>query len=69
VWLPQKVTPEQVAYYVEVLRKVQATPEWKEYLERTQQTTTFASGAAFEKLMADDIERTRRIGVEQGWVH
>ena len=69
VWLPQKVTPEQVAYYVEVLKKVQATPEWKEYLERTQQTTTFASGAAFDKLMAEDIERTRKIGAEQGWLH
>ncbi len=68
VWLPSKVAPEQVAYYVEVMRKVQATPEWKEYLERTQQTTTFVTGAALQKLIAEDIERTRKIGAEQGWL-
>jgi hypothetical protein len=41
----------------------------KEYLERTQQTTTFAAGADFERLRNEDIERTRKIGIEQGWVH
>lgn len=68
IWLPAKVTPEQIAYYVEVMKKVQATPEWKEYLERTQQTSVFLTGAAFNKWIADDLERTRRIGAEQGWL-
>jgi putative tricarboxylic transport membrane protein len=68
VWLPAKVKPEEVAYYVELMRKVQATPEWKEYLERTQQSPVFITGAAFGKMMADDEERTRKIGAEQGWL-
>jgi tripartite-type tricarboxylate transporter receptor subunit TctC len=67
LWLPAKVTREQVAFYVDLMKKVQATPEWKEYIERTSQTSSFLTGAAFDKFMADDIERTRRIAAEQGW--
>jgi tripartite-type tricarboxylate transporter receptor subunit TctC len=67
-WLPAKVSPEQVAFYVDLMKKVQATPEWKEYIERTQQTSVFLSGEAFQKLITEDMERTRKIGVEQGWI-
>ena len=46
VWLPGRVTPDQVAFYVDLMKKVQAAPEWKEYIERTSQTDTFLTGAA-----------------------
>src|SRR5262245_30833105 len=68
VWLPGKVTPDQVAFYVELMRKVQATPEWKEYIERSSQVDTFLTGAEFEKFMNEDIERIRKIAAEQGWL-
>jgi len=68
VWLPSKVKPEEAAYYVQLMKKVQATPEWKEYLDRTQQTGVFVSGNDLQKLIHDDLERTRKIGAEQGWL-
>jgi putative tricarboxylic transport membrane protein len=68
VWLPGKVTPDQVAFYVALMKKVQATPEWKEYIERTSQTDTFLAGAEFDKFMAEDIERVRKVAAEQGWL-
>jgi putative tricarboxylic transport membrane protein len=68
VWLPGKVTPEQVAFYVDVMKKAQATPEWKEYIERTSQSDTFLTGEAFQKFMAEDIERVRKVGAEEGWL-
>ena len=68
VWLPGKVTPDQVVFYVELMKKVQATPEWKEYIERTSQTDTFLTGAEFEKFMKEDIEHVRKIAAEQGWL-
>jgi putative tricarboxylic transport membrane protein len=68
VWLPGKVKPDEAAYYVELMRKVEATPEWTEYIERTQQTKTFVTGADLQKLITQDLERTRKIGAEQGWV-
>ena len=67
VWLPAKVSREQVAFYVDLMKKVQATPEWKEYIDRTSQTSVFLTGKGFEKFMRDDIERTRKVAAEQGW--
>jgi putative tricarboxylic transport membrane protein len=68
VWLAAKVKPEEQKYYVDLMRKVQATPEWKEYLDKTQQTGVFVTGADLHKLIHDDLERTRKIGAEQGWL-
>ncbi len=68
VWLPGKVTADQLAFYVDLMRKVQNTPEWKEYIERTSQTDTFLTGAEFEKFMNEDIEHVRKIAAEQGWL-
>jgi putative tricarboxylic transport membrane protein len=68
VWLPGKVTPDQLAFYVDLMKKVQATPEWKEYVERTSQTNTFLTGDAFAKFMADDIEHVRKVAADQGWL-
>jgi putative tricarboxylic transport membrane protein len=68
VWLPGKVTPDQVAFYVDLMKKVQQAPEWKEYIERTSQTDTFLAGDAFQKFIAEDIERWRKVGAEEGWL-
>jgi tripartite-type tricarboxylate transporter receptor subunit TctC len=68
IWLPSKVTPEQVAFYVDLMKKVQATPEWKDYIEKTSQTNVFLTGAEFDKFMAQDIERVRKVAADQGWL-
>jgi putative tricarboxylic transport membrane protein len=68
VWLPGKVTPDQVAFYIELMRKVQEAPEWKEYVERTSQTSTFLTGDAFQKFIAEDSERIRKVAAEEGWL-
>jgi putative tricarboxylic transport membrane protein len=68
VWLPGKVTPDQAAFYVELMRKVQSTPEWKDYIEKSSQTSTFLADADFQKFIDDDIERVRKIAAEQGWL-
>ena len=50
VWLPAKVTPDQAAFYVDMMKKVQATPEWKDYVERTSQTSVFLTGDEFTQV-------------------
>jgi putative tricarboxylic transport membrane protein len=67
LWLPANVTAEQVAFYVALMKKVQAAPEWKEYIERSSQTSVLLTGAAFEKFIAEDMARIRKIATEQGW--
>jgi putative tricarboxylic transport membrane protein len=68
VWLPGKVTAEQAAFYVDLMKKVQDTPEWKEYIQQTSQTDTFLAGDAFDKFIKEDIERTHKVAAEQGWL-
>jgi putative tricarboxylic transport membrane protein len=68
VWLPGKVTADQVAFYVDLMKKVQATPEWKDYIERTSQTDTFLTGGAFDKFVAEDVEHIRKVAAEEGWL-
>ena len=68
VWLPGNVTPEQTAFYVDLMKKVQATPEWKEYIERTSQNETFLTGDAYQQFIAKDLERTRQVATDQGWL-
>lgn len=68
MWLPGKVTADQTAFYVDMLRKVQATPEWKDYIERTSQTDTFLVGDAFTQFIAEDSARVRKIAAQEGWL-
>lgn len=68
VWLPGKVTPDQAAFYVDVMKKVQETPEWADYIKRTSQTNTFLTGDGFQKFIKEDIEHVRQIAQEQGWL-
>ena len=56
------------AFYVDLMKKVQAAPEWKEYIERTSQTDTFLTGAEFQKFIDEDIERVRKVAAEEGWL-
>ncbi|MBS0532628.1 MAG: tripartite tricarboxylate transporter substrate binding protein [Proteobacteria bacterium] len=68
VWLPGKVTPEQAAFYVDVMKKVEGTPEWADYIKRTSQTNTFLVGDEFQKFIKDDIAHVHQIAQEQGWL-
>ena len=47
IFMPGDVTPAQVNYYVELLRKVQQTPEWKDLMERGAFNTTSLEGKEY----------------------
>src|SRR5881227_2440023 len=68
VWLPGKVSPEQAAFYVDLMKKVQATSEWKDYIEKTSQVDTFLTGAAFDDFIKQDLEHVKQVAGEQGWL-
>ena len=60
IFMPPKSTPAQVAYYQDVLNKVRALPEWKEFLEAGAFKDMTLSGPAFvEWLTKADTEHTR----------
>ena len=69
MWLPGKVTPEQAAFYVDLMKKVQATPEWKDYIEKTSQIDTFLTGDGVRRFhQARTSSTCSRSPGEQGWL-
>jgi tripartite-type tricarboxylate transporter receptor subunit TctC len=44
--------PEQVAFYVDLFKKVMETPEWKEFMEKGAFNQTSMTGEEFEKWLA-----------------
>ncbi len=49
IFTTKNATPAQVDYYVDVLKKVMATPDWKEFMEKGAFNQTFMTGADYEK--------------------
>jgi tripartite-type tricarboxylate transporter receptor subunit TctC len=47
------VSEDAVTYYVDLLKKIRATPEWKAYMEEGALNQTFMTGAEFHKWLGD----------------
>lgn len=68
VFLPGGVTDEQRAFYVELLRKVSQTPEFKAYIERNALVPTFLEGQALQDYIAQDTARVTPVFEDAGWL-
>jgi tripartite-type tricarboxylate transporter receptor subunit TctC len=66
-FLPPGTTREQAAYYTDLLKKVVATPEWKEYVERNALKETFLTGPDFVKFLEKDDAYHRTLMKEAGF--
>lgn len=66
--LPGGVTPDQQKYYVDLMQKVVATPEWKEYLERNALKNEFLAGKALQEFLTKDENAHREILKEAGFM-
>jgi putative tricarboxylic transport membrane protein len=53
-------TPDQVAFYVDLFKKVRETPDWKDFMEKGAFNTTFMSGDEFKAWLqkAADIHKS-----------
>lgn len=68
VLLPGGVSEEQRAFYVELLRKVSQTPEFKAYIERNALVPTFLEGQALQDYIAQDTARVTPVFEDAGWL-
>jgi tripartite-type tricarboxylate transporter receptor subunit TctC len=68
VWMPGKVPAEAAKFYVDLMKKVSETPEWKEYIDRTSQTARYMGGADFKAYVDKDHTRMQAVFAEQGWL-
>jgi putative tricarboxylic transport membrane protein len=67
-FLPGKVTPEQQAFYVDVLKKVSQTAEYKEYMEKQALKPIFLEGKDMLKFLEDDDKLNTQLMTEAGFV-
>jgi putative tricarboxylic transport membrane protein len=49
IFMPPDVKPAEVAYYVDLMKKVRATADWKDFMEKGAFNDTFLEGDAFKK--------------------
>jgi len=68
IFMAPGVTPEQVAFYVDLLKKVRETPDWKEFMEKGAFNTTAMTGAEFRKWLEAGESTHRQLMAEAGFL-
>jgi len=68
IFMAPGVTPEQVAYYNDVLKKVRETPDWKDYMEKGAFNTTTMSGTDYVKWLTNAEIVHRQLMTEAGFI-
>ncbi|MGA8392731.1 MAG: tripartite tricarboxylate transporter substrate binding protein, partial [Burkholderiaceae bacterium] len=68
IFMPPDVKPEQVAFYVDLMQKVRATPEWKKFMDEGAFNQTFMTGVDFTRWVANEEIRHRLLMQEAGFV-
>ena len=68
IFMPPGVTADQQAYYVELMKKVRATPDWKEYMEKGAFNQSFMVGADYIKWVDAAEKNHRQLMTEAGFL-
>ncbi|MBO9537816.1 MAG: tripartite tricarboxylate transporter substrate binding protein [Herbaspirillum sp.] len=68
VYMSAGATPEQVDFYVKLLKRVSETQEWKAYLNVNALQQQFMSGGEFKKYIESDEAKARSIFSTAGWL-
>jgi tripartite-type tricarboxylate transporter receptor subunit TctC len=68
IFMPGGVTPDQVQYFVDLLKKVRETPEWKDFLEQGAFNQTTLSGKDYEAWVAREEARHILLMREAGFL-
>jgi len=66
-FLPPDTTKEQAAFYTDLLKKVTATPEWKDYLSKQALKESFLTGTDFTKFLEKDEAFNTKLMNEAGF--
>ena len=68
IFMAPGVTPEQTGFYVDLLKKVRETPDWKEYLEKGAFNTTAMTGADYRKWLEGAEKLHLQLMTEAGFL-
>lgn len=68
IFMGPGATPDQVAYYVDLFKKVRETPEWKDFMEKGAFNTTFQSGDEFKAWLKSAGDTHRNLMEKAGFL-
>jgi putative tricarboxylic transport membrane protein len=68
IFMPPGVTGEQKQFYVDLLKKVRETPEWKDYMEKGAFNQTYMDGEPFAQWLAKTEQQHRELMKEAGFL-
>ena len=66
VLAPKGITPQQIAYWENVLRRATEAPEWKDDLDKNMWSNVFLSSAQFAKELDKDYADMKSVLVDIG---
>ncbi len=68
IFMSPGVKPEHTAFYIDLMQKVRATPEWKKFMEDGAFNQTFMTGVDYVRWVANEEIRHRLLMQEAGFV-
>ena len=68
IFMAPGVTPDQTAFYVDLMKKVRETTDWKDYMEKGSFNTTSMTGADFRKWLESAETLHRQLMTEAGFL-
>jgi putative tricarboxylic transport membrane protein len=68
IFMAPGVTPEQTQFYVDLMAKVRALPEWKEFMAKGAFNQTSLSGQAYFDWVAKNEQMHRELMREAGFL-
>jgi tripartite-type tricarboxylate transporter receptor subunit TctC len=68
IFMPPGVAPDQVQFYLELFKKVRATPDWKDFLDKGAFNDTALSGQAYVDWLGKNEQLHRTLMREAGFL-
>ena len=68
IFMSPGATPDQVSYYVDLLKKVRETPEWKTLMNDGAFNQTFMTGADYAKWVENEEKRHHSLMKDAGFL-
>jgi tripartite-type tricarboxylate transporter receptor subunit TctC len=68
IFMPPGVTPEQVAFYTDLLKKLRALPEWKDFMEKGAFNQTTLTGTEFVDWLGKNEQMHRVLMKDAGFL-
>ncbi len=63
-----RITPDQIAYYVDLFRQVRETPEWKDFMQKGAFNTSALTGAEYKAWLGKAAESHRSLMETAGFI-